>query len=152
MIIYTGGTFDLLHPGHLALLSACRTLAGPSGRVVVALNRDEFVTRYKRRQPVMSYEDRRSMLLALRDVDMVVPNIGDEDSKATILAVQPDIIAIGDDWVDRPRTDEPHDPWGRYKTQMGFTTEWLEENGIELRSISLLGGRSSTHLREAVTR
>lgn len=139
MIVYTGGTFDLLHPGHLSLLSACRAFAGPRGRVVVALNRDEFVVRYKRRSPVMSYEDRRDMLLSLRDVDMVVPNLGDEDSKPTIEAVEPDIIAIGYDWSQRD-----------YHAQMGFTPGWLLEHGIELRYVELLKGRSSTNLRDAM--
>jgi cytidyltransferase-like protein len=50
--VLTIGTFDLLHVGHLELLAGCRELAGGSGSVVVAVNRDAFVERYKGRRPV----------------------------------------------------------------------------------------------------
>src|SRR5438105_3578943 len=55
MIVYTGGTFDLIHTGHLYLLRQCRSLAGPAGVVVVSLNTDEFVLEYKQRAPIQPY-------------------------------------------------------------------------------------------------
>jgi cytidyltransferase-like protein len=41
--VYTGGTFDLPHPGHYRLLQR----AAQFGNVVVALNTDEFIYKYK---------------------------------------------------------------------------------------------------------
>jgi len=121
MIVYTGGTFDLLHPGHVALLRDCRKLAGPDGRVVVALNTDTFVASYKGRPPVLSYLERETVLRACRYVDDVVRNSMGGDSRPTIEAVAPDVIAIGMDWAVKD-----------YHQQMGFTPEWLAARGITL--------------------
>ena len=49
LTVYTGGTFDLLHAGHVKFLRRCAEF----GRVVVALNTDEFVEQYKGRKPIM---------------------------------------------------------------------------------------------------
>ena len=46
-IIYTGGTFDLFHSGHVNLLKRCREVAGQEGKVVVALNTDDFIFQFK---------------------------------------------------------------------------------------------------------
>jgi len=126
--VYTGGTFDLIHPGHIQLLKACFNMAGPMGHVVVALNTDDFVERYKGHRPVMQYNHRAEVLRALRYVDMVIPNQNGEDSKPAILRVGPDIIAIGDDWAP------PRD----YMKQMSFTQEWLDEHKIKLVFVPLL--------------
>lgn len=137
MIVYTGGTFDLIHPGHVSLFLRCRALAGPRGQVVVSVNTDEFVQSYKMRSPIMSFEDRCVVLSAMRDVDRVVENIGGADSKPAIEYVDPDIIAIGQDWAP------PKD----YHAQMGFTPAWLADRGIALVFVPLLPDRSSTSLR-----
>lgn len=137
-VVYTGGTFDLIHPGHIHLLRQCRDLA-KGGKVVVSVNTDEFVLRYKGRRPVMNFEDRCAVLAAIRYVDTVIPNWGCEDSKLAIEFSEPDIIAIGQDWAP------PRD----YNAQMGFTEQWLEERGIQVVYLPLLDGRSSTNLRKS---
>lgn len=137
MIVYTGGTFDGLHVGHLELLAGCRSLAGPRGRVVVALNRDEFISRFKGRIPLHPYEHRRELLEACRDVDVVVCNTGDEDSTVAIAVVQPNVIAIGDDWKDRD-----------YLGQLGVTQAWLDERGIQVIYLERTRGVSTTALLE----
>lgn len=133
--LYTGGTFDLFHAGHVNFLRHCRKI---SDRVVVALNSDEFVLRYKGRKPVLSYEDRKEVLLACRYVDEVVCNTGGEDSKPTIIEVGPDIIAVGDDWAKK-----------NYYEQMGFSQDWLDENGITLVYMPYKQGISSTIIRRS---
>ncbi len=47
-VIYTGGTFDLFHSGHVNLLKRCREVAG-NGLVVVSLNTDDFICSLKTR-------------------------------------------------------------------------------------------------------
>ena len=91
-IVYTGGTFDLLHSGHVRFLQACRKIAGHDGTVVVSLNTDEFISAYKGKPPVMSFEERKEVLQALRCVDRVVANVGGADSKPAILDVMPDFL------------------------------------------------------------
>jgi cytidyltransferase-like protein len=138
MIVYSGGSFDLIHPGHVSLFHQCRALAGPGGRVVISLNTDEFIWQYKHRIPVMAYEDRKIVLSAMRDIDEVICNTGGADSKPAIEEVGPDIIAIGEDWASKD-----------YHAQMQFTPEWLVERGISLVYVPLVEERSSTRLRNS---
>ena len=70
MLIYTVGTWDLLHVGHLALLQHCKTLGNA---VAVGVASDEVVASYKVNPPVIPLEQRMEMLKALRCVDIVRP-------------------------------------------------------------------------------
>lgn len=135
MHVYTGGTFDLLHRGHMRLLERCRELAGP-GTVTVALNTDEFIEQYKGRPPVVSYPNRAAVLAACRYVDDVVPNRDGDDSRTTIERVEPDLIVVGSDWATRD-----------YHGQMGFDQGWLDRRGIGLCFVPYTKGVSSTELR-----
>jgi glycerol-3-phosphate cytidylyltransferase len=135
-ILYTGGTFDLFHYGHMNFLSKCKKLAD---KVVVSLNTDEFIKEYKNVSPILTYEERLSSLLGCRYVTDVVPNVGGADSKPSILNVNPDIIAIGDDWAKKD-----------YYKQMNFTQAWLDENDIVLVYIPYTQGVSSTALKKRI--
>lgn len=139
MRIYNGGTYDLLHPGHLFVFRQMRELAGPGGSVVIALNTDEFVDAFKGHAPVQTYAEREAVLLGLRDIDEVIPNSGGPDARPAIEAAAPDVIAAGWDWHS--------DDDSRYCRQMGFTTEWLAERGIQLVYLRWMEGYSSTNLR-----
>ena len=134
-LVYTGGTFDLYHAGHVRFLQRCSQL----GPVTVSLNTDEFIEAYKGKPPVLSYSDRAEVLLSSRYVDKVVPNSGGSDSRIAIEAVMPDIIAIGSDWARRD-----------YYTQMAFDQDWLDERGIALMYIPYTQGISSTAIKERV--
>lgn len=139
--VYTGGTFDLFHEGHLELLEACKRIAGPEGKVVVGLNTDEFIERFKHTKPVMSYRERALMLRACKYVDDVVENFGEEDSKKTIERVgSVGIVAIGTDWAGRD-----------YYGQMGFTKEWLDSRGIILIYIDRRTGQSTTNIKKKLS-
>lgn len=138
--VYTGGTFDLFHVGHLNLLKRCHEIAGISGQVIVALNTDEFIEKYKGKKPIISYDDRKAILESCRYVDQVIENFGEEDSKETIQIAQLiDVIAIGSDWA---RKD--------YYKQMGFTQDWLDAEGISLIYIPYTPGISSTKIKEKI--
>lgn len=130
--IYTGGTFDLLHSGHVAFLDRCAEM----GEVIVSLNTDEFIQEYKGKPPVMSYEEREAVLRGLRSVYDVVPNVGGADSRISIDIESPDIIAIGSDWA---RKD--------YYKQMMFDQDWLDERGIALMYIPYTKGISTTAIK-----
>lgn len=143
-LVYTGGTFDLLHKGHMELLEACARM----GRVVVALNTDEFVTEFKGAPPFQPYEDRALMLRACRYVTGVVPNTGGADSREAIDSVRrmdglwlpgdKMVIAVGSDWAP------PRDYYG----QMGFTADWLDKEGLALVYVDRRTGESTTAIKE----
>jgi glycerol-3-phosphate cytidylyltransferase len=134
--LYTGGTFDIFHYGHVNFLRQCSLIAD---KIVVSLNTDEFIMSYKGKKPIMSYEEREKSLRGCKYVDDVVPNIGGSDSKPSILLVQPDIIAIGDDWAKKD-----------YFKQMQFTKEWLDNNNILLVYLSYTSGISTTDIKERI--
>jgi glycerol-3-phosphate cytidylyltransferase len=138
-VVYTGGTFDLFHSGHVAFLKACRRIAGKDGRVVVSLNTDEFIAAYKGKPPVMSFAERKAVLMGCRYVDSVVTNVGNEDSKPAIENVIPDFVVIGDDWARRD-----------YYKQMQFTQAWLDEQQIQLCYVPYTLGISSTDLKARI--
>lgn len=138
-IIYTGGTFDLFHSGHVNFLKRCRELAGINGKVVVGINSDEFITRYKKKPPVCSEAERKAVLESCRYVDEVVINYGDEDSKPIIIEVKPDLVVIGSDWAVR-----------NYYAQMSFTQEWLDKRNIGLVYIPYTKEISTTRLRASL--
>ena len=94
MIVYTVGTFDLLHVGHLALLEYCATLGDT---VAVGVASDEVVKLYKPNIPVIPLEQRIEMLQALRCVNIVLPYY-ELDYISVCQAVKADIFVIGEDW------------------------------------------------------
>lgn len=101
MIVLTNGCFDLLHAGHVTLLRTCRHLAdakGGKGRVVVAVNTDESVSRCKPGRPFVPLRERTMMLLALKYVDEVIPFDTETDLEAHIQRIGPDILVKGSDW------------------------------------------------------
>lgn len=133
--VYTGGTFDLIHSGHVSFLRRCAEI----GNVTIALNTDEFIESYKGKPPIMSYEERFMVLSEFHSVKNIVPNNGGADSKPAILLAQPDVIAIGSDWA---RKD--------YYKQMSFTQDWLDEENINLIYIPYTKGISTTELKRRI--
>ena len=91
--MYTSGTFDLFHAGHVKFLRECRKLAG-DGEVIVSLNRSEFIEEYKGKTPVMNDNERHDVLEACRYVDRVMWNIYGADSRKTIEAFFLSLIHI----------------------------------------------------------
>ena len=138
--VYTGGTFDLFHSGHVNFLRQCKKIAGDYGLVVVALNTDEFIERFKGKPPVYSYDERKSILEGCRYVDAVYPNIGNEDSTKTLKNFKVDFIVIGSDWANK-----------NYYAQMGFTQKWLDERGIVLIYVPYTENISTTSLKHRIT-
>lgn len=134
--VYTGGTFDLFHSGHVNLLKKCREVAGEYGTVIVSLNTDSFIQEYKGKPPVCNDEERKAVLLACKYVDDVVMNVGGKDSRIAIEYSNPDYIVIGSDWA---RKD--------YYAQMGFDQDWLDERGIGLVYVPYTKDISSTNIK-----
>lgn len=94
MIVYTVGTFDLLHVGHLALLNHCRSLGD---LVAVGVAADEVVSLYKPNVPVVPLAQRMEMLEALRCVDIVRP-YHELEYVSGCRALKADIFVTGEDW------------------------------------------------------
>lgn len=93
---FTNGCFDILHHGHVKLLSEA---AGFCDRLIVGLNSDASVTRLKGpERPIQPQAARASVLAALRPVDLVV--LFEEDTPAVLIeALKPDVLIKGADYA-----------------------------------------------------
>ena len=105
----------------------------------MSLNTDAFIEAYKGKPPVMSFDERKEVLLGCRDVDRVISNIGGADSKPAIELVMPDFIVIGDDWAKKD-----------YYAQMQFTRKWLDDLEIQLVYVPYTPGISTTDLKKRI--
>jgi glycerol-3-phosphate cytidylyltransferase len=138
MIIYTEGTFDLLHYGHLNFLRQCKQLAGQDGLVIVGVNSDEFTTKYKG-QPILNLDERCLALEGCKYVDKVYRSFRGATNAPQILENKPDIVAVGSDWAKKDI----------YK-QYGLTPEWFEEQGILLVYLPYTETISATEIKERI--
>jgi rfaE bifunctional protein nucleotidyltransferase chain/domain/rfaE bifunctional protein kinase chain/domain len=95
-VVATGGCFDLLHAGHVRLLTDAAALGNC---LVVCVNSDTSVRRLKGPgRPVVGERDRRAVLLALAAVDAVV--LFDEDTPEAVLSqLRPDVWVKGADYA-----------------------------------------------------
>ncbi len=98
MIVYTVGTWDLLHVGHLALLNHCEELGDV---LAVGVAADEVVNLYKPNVPVIPLNQRVEMLEALRCVDIVRP-YHELEYVSACQELDVGIFVIGEDWGDNP--------------------------------------------------
>jgi D-beta-D-heptose 7-phosphate kinase/D-beta-D-heptose 1-phosphate adenosyltransferase len=93
---FTNGCFDLLHPGHISLLTQARKLCD---RLVVGLNSDASVRRLKGEgRPVQSEGARATVLASLASVDAVVL-FADETPLQLIRQIRPDVLVKGADYT-----------------------------------------------------
>ena len=95
--VFVGGTFDILHPGHVDLLR----FASSFGLVHVVVARDATVERLKGRKPLLNEAARLEVISSVRYVYKAI--LGDpEDPLASVGRVRPDVIVLG--------PDQPHEP------------------------------------------
>jgi D-beta-D-heptose 7-phosphate kinase/D-beta-D-heptose 1-phosphate adenosyltransferase len=96
---FANGCFDILHAGHVALLSAARQHCD---RLIVALNTDESVTRLKGwARPVNKLADRAAIIAALSMVDAVVA-FAEDTPLELIRTLVPDVLIKGAEYtIDR---------------------------------------------------
>jgi D-beta-D-heptose 7-phosphate kinase/D-beta-D-heptose 1-phosphate adenosyltransferase len=92
---FTNGCFDLLHPGHISLISQAKAACD---KLVVGLNSDASVRRLKGPgRPVQSDAARAAVMASLAHVDLVV--LFAEDTPAALIeAVRPDVLVKGADY------------------------------------------------------
>jgi len=97
-IAFANGCFDLLHAGHIHLLTKA---ANTADKLVIGLNSDASVKRLKEDgRPMQTVEMRSTILAALPFVDAVA--IFDEDTPFKLIeALQPDFIIKGDDYTEQ---------------------------------------------------
>ncbi len=94
-IVFTNGTFDLIHPGHVRYL---RQAAGVGDCLIVGVNSDDSTRRLKGgNRPLLPASERCKIVSCLEMVDLVVP-FDDDTPLRLIEALQPDVLIKGGDY------------------------------------------------------
>ena len=124
-VVYTSGTFDMLHINHLKMIEYARALGDI---LIVGVNTDELVASYKS-TPIIPFEQRIALMKAIKGPDIVIPqkslNHADKVKKLNF-----DIFVVGDDWV------------GKY--------DYLKEQGVEVVYFPYGQGISSSSLKKRI--
>lgn len=92
--VITYGTFDLLHYGHINLLKRAKAFGD---YLIVGLSTDDF-NKLKGKTAFFTYEQRKTLLEALRYVDLVIPEETWEQKKKDVKEYHIDVFVMGDDW------------------------------------------------------
>ena len=94
--VWTNGTFDILHPGHIELFKVARALGD---RVIVATDTDEKIKNDKGdHKPINDLCYRVAMLEAIKYIDVVHTFGSRQELEGLIQLYNPDILLLGDDW------------------------------------------------------
>ena len=95
-IVFTNGCFDIIHPGHIHVLSQSKLLGDI---LVVGLNSDKSVKKLKgKERPIVNESDRAKILLSIKYVNYVI--IFDESTPKDIIEkIKPDILVKGGDYI-----------------------------------------------------
>ena len=92
--VITYGTYDLLHVGHINLLRRAKELGD---YLLVAISTDEF-NALKEKKAYYSYEDRKTILEAIKYVDEVIPENNWEQKITDVQDNDIDVFVMGHDW------------------------------------------------------
>ena len=126
-VVFTNGTFDILHRGHVEYLQTARRMGDV---LMVGLNTDASIRRIKgEKRPINNNRDRAAVLSALGCVDYVCL-FGDDTPQRLIAAIIPDVLVKGADW--------------RADAIVG--KDIVEAHGGRVRRIRLTPGRSTTNV------
>jgi D-beta-D-heptose 7-phosphate kinase / D-beta-D-heptose 1-phosphate adenosyltransferase len=124
---FTNGCFDILHPGHVKVLTAAR---GACDRLIVGLNSDASAKRLKGEgRPVQDEHARAEVLAALEAVDLVA--LFEEDTPIKLITqIKPSVLVKG----------------GDYSRDQVVGREVVEAGGGEVLLVAVLPGFSTTSL------
>jgi D-beta-D-heptose 7-phosphate kinase/D-beta-D-heptose 1-phosphate adenosyltransferase len=124
---FTNGCFDILHPGHVKVLTAARSACD---RLIVGLNSNASVKRLKGEgRPVQDEQARAEVLAALEAVDLVA--IFEQDTPTELITrVRPSVLIKG----------------GDYTREQVVGHEIVEANGGQIVLVDILPGHSTTAL------
>jgi D-glycero-beta-D-manno-heptose 1-phosphate adenylyltransferase len=130
IVVFTNGCYDILHPGHIALLEQARSLGDA---LILALNSDAGVRLSKGPgRPLIPEAARAALAAALEAVDAVTL-FDEETPRELVAALLPDILVKGADWS--------HFIAGR---------EEVEASGGKVVAIPLEPGYSTTNIVERI--
>ena len=98
---FTCAAFDLLHAGHAMMLEEAKSYCD---YLIVAIQSDPTLDRKTKNKPVQSYEERITMLKAIKYVDEITYYDTEDDLYELLKRLKPDVRIVGADWQGKQFT------------------------------------------------
>lgn len=95
--VFTSGSFDMFHIGHLNILERSAALGD---ELIVGVSTDELIQHYKGMPPIIPFEERFRIVSSLKCVTKVVKQVKLTEV-AQLQRENIDIVTIGDDWINK---------------------------------------------------
>lgn len=128
---YTQGVYDMFHIGHLNLLNHAKEQCE---YLTVGVNADKLVWEYKHKYPVISENERRSIVGNIKAVDEAILSYT-LDKIAQLKIIGFDAIFIGDDWKGNPRWEQTKKELAKYGVDVVFLPHTEGVSSTSLRRI-----------------
>ena len=134
IIGYTTGVYDMFHIGHLNILKRAKEKCD---YLMVGVSTDECVKSYTNKTPIVSYDERASIIRAIRYVDEVVPQ-ATMDKLEFLKKRHFDIMFHGDEWKGTDLYNKYEEEFAKYDARIEY--------------LAHTDGISSSILREKITK
>ncbi|MDU1978915.1 MAG: phosphoenolpyruvate mutase [Clostridium sp.] len=131
--VYIAMSADIIHHGHLNVIKE----ANKYGEVIVGLHTDKVISEYWR-NPVMKYEERKTVVESIKGVSKVIPQ-ETLDQVPNLLKIEPDYVVHGDDWKE-----------GLQKNLRAKVIDTIKQWGGELIEVRYTEGTSISKLENAI--
>lgn len=129
--VFTSGSFDLFHIGHLNILQKSASLGD---ELIVGVSTDELIEKYKGMKPIIPFEQRMRIVESIKCVTKVVKQVKLTEI-AQLQRENIDIVTIGDDWK------------GKYLEGL----EWIKKQpGKEVVYFPYTDGISTTEIKRRI--
>ncbi len=123
---FTASTFDLLHAGHVSMLSEAKSVCD---YLIVGLHVDPSRERKQKNKPVQSLVERYIQLSVIKYVDEIIPYQTEDDLTEILQAYPITIRIIGEEYRDNNFTGKNLEMKIHYnKRRHGFSTSLLRKN------------------------
>jgi D-glycero-beta-D-manno-heptose 1-phosphate adenylyltransferase len=119
------GSFDLMHAGHLEILSRA---AEQADSLIVALNTDASIKKYKGKEPIIPLEGRLQLMAALHMVDYVTW-FDETDPRQILEIIKPDVHVNGSEYGENC-----------------IEAEIVKKNGGRIHIVALIPGLSTSEI------
>lgn len=137
---FLAGGFDIIHPGYIEMFEDAKKYCD---YLYIFLQTDPSIERPQKLKPVLSVEDRKKILLALRYIDEVLTYTTEADLIELIKKVNPDVRILGTDYIGKNITGENlppkiiytnrnHHNWSQSKFKQMITQSVLDHKYPEI--------------------
>jgi glycerol-3-phosphate cytidylyltransferase len=139
------GSFDIIHPGYIHMFNEAKKYCD---YLVIALQTDPTVERPNKCKPILSYEERKQILLSLKPVSEVIKYTTEQELEEILKKDKYHVRILGDDYVAKYATGQ------EYSNEIVYVNRshgWSTTKYKKLIAESLNGEKSMTLSDQALS-